>query len=273
MNETTRWLIALDLDGTLFDHDLRIHPRVAEAIGRARAAGHVVTLATGRMYCATRPFAEPLGIAEPLICYQGALVRSEMDVLLHLTLPLTIAREAIAFAQMRGIHVNLYLDDVLYVAEMTPEAMFYHSLSPMAPVEVVGDLLAFLQHEPTKIVFVCDEAETPTLLTEAAQRWGQQAQVVQSHARFVELTHPQVSKGQALLLLAAHLGIPRDRTLAIGDNHNDESMLRAAAVGVAMGNALPEVQAIADWVAPPVEAQGVAVTLERFVLTDEGAGA
>jgi len=156
-------------------------------------------------------------------------VRNETQVLLHLTLPLAIACEAVAFGQARGIHVNVYLDDVLYVAEMTPEARFYHSLSPMAPVEVVGDLLAFLQREP--------------------------------------------SKGQALLLLASHVGISRERTLAIGDNRNDESMLRAAAVGVAMGNASPEVQAVADWVAPPVEAQGVAAALERFVLTDEGAGA
>lgn len=268
-----RWLIALDLDGTLFDHDLRIHPRVAEAIRRTLAAGHVVTLATGRMYCATRPFAEQLGLTAPLICYQGALVRDETNTLLHLTLPLAITREAIAFARAHEVHLNVYLDDVLYVAEMTPEAEFYHSLSPMAPVEVVGDLLAFVQREPTKVVFVCDEAQTPALLAEAAQRWGRVAQVVQSHARFVELTHREVSKGRALLLLAEHLGIAPTRTLAIGDNRNDESMLRAAAVGVAMGNAAPEVQAIADWVAPPVHAQGVAAALERFVLNEAGAGA
>lgn len=261
-----RWLIATDLDGTLFDHRLTIRPRVRAALAAAQAAGHALTLATGRMYRATAPIAAELGIAQPLICYQGALVRQGGQIVQHLTLPLAVAQAAVRFADERGLHLNAYVDDRLFVAQRTPEADYYVSLSPEAEIEEVGDLARFLTHEPTKLVFITEEAALPALLAEAQQRWGQVAQVVRSHARFFELTHPAASKGRALLSLAERLGVPRQRTLAIGDNLNDLSMIEAAGVGVAMGDAPPLLQAAADWVAPPLAQDGLARAIERFVL-------
>jgi hypothetical protein len=266
MSASDRWLIACDLDGTLFDHSLRISSRVRATLAAAQQAGHAVTLATGRMYRATLPFATELAIDQPLICYQGALVRRGDDEIFHLTLPLSITRDAVSFALEHGIHLNAYVDDRLFTAQRTPEAEFYVSLNPAVELELVGDLQSFLTHEPTKLVFIRDEAATERLLPIAVERWGEQAQVVRSHARFVELTHRDASKGSALLHLAKALEIPRERTLAIGDNLNDLSMLREAGVGVAMGNALPTLKIAADWVAPPLSEDGVAAAIERFVL-------
>ncbi|MDQ4079092.1 MAG: Cof-type HAD-IIB family hydrolase [Chloroflexota bacterium] len=264
-----RWLVATDLDGTLFDHSLQVSRRVERAISAALEEGHVVTLVTGRMYCATLPVAEMLKIDQPLICYQGALVRRGEEVIAHHTLPLDVAHDAIRFAKEQGVHLNAYVDDRLFVAERTPEAEFYRSLSPNVVIEPVGDLLDFLVAEPTKLVFVQSEEETARLLPIATERWGQVAQVVRSHPRFVELTHPGASKGRALLELAASLGIPRERTLAVGDNLNDLTMIQAAGVGVAMGNAAPELKEVADWVAPPISEDGLAVAIERFALNDK----
>ncbi len=263
--QTDRWLIATDLDGTLFDHTLEISPRVRRAIAAAHEAGHAVTLATGRMYRATLPIAESLHIEQPLICYQGALVRRGEWVVSHHTLPLPVAHEAIRFATERGFHVNAYLDDQLFVAEENPEVKFYTALSQVS-VEAVGDLITFLTREPTKLVFIQSEEETEKLLPIAMERWGKVAQVVRSYIRFVELTSPVASKGRALMELAASLNIPQARTLAIGDNLNDLTMIEAAGVGVAMGNAMPELKDIADWVAPTQAEDGLAAAIERFVL-------
>jgi Cof subfamily protein (haloacid dehalogenase superfamily) len=271
-----RWLIATDLDGTLFDHTLEIKPRVRRALAAAQDAGHAVTLATGRMYRSARPVAESLRVAYPLICYQGALVCDAEQEVYHRTLPLEIALDALDFAEAQDIHVNVYVDDRLFVAEQTPEAEFYVSLSPTVQIEQVGELKRFLTREPTKLVFIGTEEDATKLLPVATARWGKVAQVVRSHLRFVELTHPVVSKGRALLYLAESLGIPRENTLAIGDNLNDLSMIQAAGVGVAMGNSPPELQAAADWVAPSVWEEGLAVAIERFILlgTDHaGSGA
>jgi Cof subfamily protein (haloacid dehalogenase superfamily) len=261
-----RWLIASDVDGTLTDHSLMILPEVRATIAAAQAKGHIITLATGRMYRATLPFADTLAIDQPLICYQGALVRRHDEVLLHRTVPLEIAHDAIQVAHDRKLHLNAYLDDTLYIEQHTPESAFYEELAPMADPQVVGDMAHFLREEPTKILFVCEEHGALEFLEWAKQRWGDVAQVVQSHPRYVEITHPAASKGAAVMALAEQLGIPRERVLAVGDNHNDISMIGAAGVGVAMGNAAPIIQAVADWVAPTVKAAGLAAAIEKFVL-------
>ncbi len=90
--------------------------------------------------------------------------------------------------------------------------------------------------------------------------------VLRSHELFTEVTPPKASKGNALAFLAARYGISQAETLAVGDSDNDISMIRWAGLGVAMGNAAPEVIAAADWVAPPVAEDGLATIIERFVL-------
>ncbi len=268
MTEDARWLIATDVDGTLLDETLEITSRVREAIAAAQNAGHIVTLATGRMYKATALFAEELGIHRPIICYQGALVRQGEEVLYHQPLPLDIAQECIAYAHEVGLHVHVYVDDVLYIEQPDEETAFYLTLAPMAPIEAVGDLSTYLTREPTKILFVLEPEQTTIFLEYARTRWGARAHVVQSHARFVELAHADVSKGNSVLFLANQIGIPRERILAVGDNHNDISMIQMAGVGVAMGGAAPAIQAIADWVAPSVRESGLAAAIEKFVLNN-----
>ncbi|MBA3533173.1 MAG: HAD-IIB family hydrolase, partial [Ardenticatenales bacterium] len=132
-----RWLIATDLDGTLFDHTLTIAPRVRHALATAQNAGHALTLATGRMYRATLPIAEALAVREPLICYQGALVRRGDAIIHHLTLPLAITQDIVRYGLEHGIHLNAYVNDRLFVAERTAEAEYYTSLSPTVQIESV----------------------------------------------------------------------------------------------------------------------------------------
>jgi hydroxymethylpyrimidine pyrophosphatase-like HAD family hydrolase len=91
-------------------------------------------------------------------------------------------------------------------------------------------------------------------------------QIVRSHRLFVEGNPLDVSKGRALAFVAGCLGVPREATIAVGDNDNDRTMIEWAGLGVAMGNAPAELQAVADYVAPPVDEDGAAEVLERFVL-------
>lgn len=109
-------------------------------------------------------------------------------------------------------------------------------------------------------------AQAAALLQKLTAGLGPSAAVVRSQALFVEVTHPEVSTGRALLALAERVEISRRRILAIGDNHNDLPLIEAAGIGVAMGNATATVKERADWVAPPVEEDGAAVAIERFVL-------
>jgi len=84
---------------------------------------------------------------------------------------------------------------------------------------------------------------------------------------FVEATHPQANKGEAVRYLAEELlDLKPDQVMTVGDNFNDLEMLRYAGLGVAMGDAPAAVKQAADWVAPGVEQDGVAVALEQFLL-------
>ena len=98
------------------------------------------------------------------------------------------------------------------------------------------------------------------------QQFARHAEVVQSHKMFIEIVPQGVNKGSALAWLAQHLGITQHEVMAAGDQGNDVSMVQWAGVGVAMGNAIPDVKQAADWIAPPVTEDGAVAILNRFIL-------
>jgi Cof subfamily protein (haloacid dehalogenase superfamily) len=262
-------LIAADLDGTLMGQDAIISPRVKDALRQAMEKGIKFTIATGRTFDSALLFAQELGINAPLICYQGGLIKDHLNgqVIFQQSLPLPLARELIRFTQQRELHLNVYLDDRAYVERMTPEARYYTGIAK-APVYPIGDLLAFLNRDPMKFIIVlCDDGATEPLIAELGALFAGRMRFVRSYPRFVEGIPLDVSKGHALARLADHLGLSLEETIGIGDNDNDLELVERAGLGVAMGNASPAVKAAADYMAPPVDEEGMVEVIERFVLS------
>jgi hypothetical protein len=261
-------LIAADLDGTLMGKDAIISPKVKDAVRRAVDKGVRFTIATGRAFGSTLPFAEELGINAPLICYQGGLIKDHLSgqVIYEQPVPLPLVQEVIRFTRQRGLHLNVYLDGRAYVERMTPEARYYTEIAKAA-VYPVGDMLAFLDRDPMKFIIVLsdDRATEPLIAELLGTLFAGRMRFVRSYPRFVEGIPLDVSKGHALARLTDHLGIPLGETIGIGDNDNDLEMVARAGLGVAMGNASPAVKAAADYVAPPVDEEGVVEVIERFV--------
>ncbi len=264
---TTIELVALDLDGTLLTEDLHYSQRVAAAIAAAQAHGARVTLATGRAFASARPFAAALGITAPLIGYQGGVIGDPVSgaILHRAAMADADARLAIEQAVAENLDFNLYVNDVVYVRDLRWPNEFYARWFGL-PIQIVPDLTAWLDGGATKFIIIAEPPEADAIEARWKARFGSHLDIVRSHRLFVEGNPRGVSKGTALAWLAARLGIPRERVLAVGDNDNDRSMIEWAGVGVAMGNSPPTLQAVADWVAPSVEGDGVAAALERFVL-------
>lgn len=264
-------LLALDLDDTLLDAGLKIPERSRRAVERAREAGVRVTLATGRMFRSSRPYAEQLGINDYLITYQGALVRHSVtgETLFHRPVPLDLAREVIDLVKSQyGYHINIYLDDFLYVAERTRESELYARHSSV-PLEAVGDLDRFLRErneDPTKVLVVAGEQQLDELITHVRPLFGDRLHITKSKPHFLEFSHPDGHKGHALESIARHYGVNREEIIAVGDSYNDVEMLAYAGLGVAVGNARPEVLKQADYVCPSNEECGVADVVEKFIL-------
>lgn len=265
-------LLALDLDGTIFGDDLTISNRTRAAIEEAQARGVTVTIATGRMFRSARQIAANLGIDAPLICYQGALIRHSAtgETLYHKTIAPPLTHALIAETTERGLHLNVYVDDELYVDRITDQALFYAKINMGLHINEVGDLNVWLQSrgepEPTKLVIVTDASETDGALALFTRMYGEKLQVTKSHARFTEFTNREASKGTALSFLAQRCGVPRDEVMAIGDGHNDLDMIAWAGYGVAMSTAPGVVQRAARIVCPSLERDGAADTIERYVL-------
>ncbi len=263
-------LLAMDLDDTMLNSRLMIPDCSRLAVEQARQAGVRVTLATGRMFCSALPFARELGVEEYLMTYQGGLVKHAVtgDVLLHRPVHLELALEVIELVNRYGYHVNIYLDDVPYIARQTKESELYTSISRI-PMEEVGDLGAFLRERaqnPTKIVVVTREELIDHLQDEVQSLFGHLLHISKSKPHFLEFSHPLGNKGDALAAIASYYGVAREEIIAVGDSYNDLEMLDYAGLGVVVGNARPEIQARADYVCRSNDECGVAEVVEKFIL-------
>jgi Cof subfamily protein (haloacid dehalogenase superfamily) len=243
-----------------------LRPHTRDAIARVRAAGTHVIVVTGRMFRAVLPYVEEAGIDDPVICYQGAVVADPVSgtFLRHVPIPREVALEAIDAIVAAGFHVNCYVDDQLYVAEVTPEARAYADFQGLE-IHAVGPLREWLQDDPTKLVAVGDPKAVDELENELKPRFAGKLFVSKSLPHFLEFAHPDVSKGSGLQFVAERLGFTPAETVACGDGENDRELLDWAGFRVAVANAHQEILARADLVVPDVEHEGVAQLLDAFV--------
>ncbi len=259
-------MLACDFDRTLVWEDGLLRPRTRAAIERARAAGLRVIVVTGRMFRSIRPYLEEAGLDAPVVCYQGAVVAEPATgrFLRHEPIPLELGRETIAALEEEGFPVNCYVDDDLFVAEVTPEAERYASFQRL-PIHAVGNLGAWLSRPPTKLVAIDEPEVLDGLEARMKARFDGRLYISKSLPFFLEFASPDVTKGSGLAFLAEHLGFLPEQTVAFGDGENDVELLEWAGFGVAVANAHERVLAVADWVCPPAAEEGVARVVEAYL--------
>ena len=267
-------LLVVDIDGTIAGHSNTISQRVKQAIASTKAKGIQVAVATGRMYRSALRFHSDIGSTLPLIAYQGAWIQDPAtnQILRHLPVARKMVFALLDYFETPELRdllsVHFYINDELYVRSLTRETKIYAKRSGIKPI-AVGDLRQVLDNEPTKVLALCDDTEIINNLLGnlRLQYTPAELYLTKSVATFFEATNPNVNKGVAVRYLAEELlGLQADNVMTIGDNFNDVAMLEYAGIGVAMGNAPPEVQAVAQWVAPNVEHDGVAIAIEKFLL-------
>jgi Cof subfamily protein (haloacid dehalogenase superfamily) len=265
--------VVLDLDGTVVDDDLRVHPRARAAI-RAAAERLPVIVATGRMFRSARPWAVELDVTQPLVCYQGALIRgvgtgdAPGDVVYEQGLDGDVAVDALEIARRAGWHRQAYHDDELVCEEDRPEAHVYARIAQV-PIRFVDDLLEVARRGTTKLVFVSTEpAVVDECVATMTRELEDRARVTRSTAQFVEVVDPRVNKAAAIDMVCERLGLHLADAVAVGDAPNDVEMIARAGCGVVVRGARPEVLAVAAATCAAPDAAGVADVLQHFGLVD-----
>ncbi|MDX6476588.1 MAG: hypothetical protein QOH95_2099 [Gaiellaceae bacterium] len=258
-------VVATDFDRTLVWEDGTLRPRTLQALHDARDAGLHVIVVTGRMVQSVRRFLEPAELGEPVICYQGAVVAdAEGNWLRHEPIPLELAKEALAALKREGYDPNVYVDDGLYVSDLTRAARDYADFQHLQ-IHEVGDTLDWLDAPPTKLVCVGEPDALDGVESRMKQAFDERLYISKSLPYFLEFAQAGVTKGAGLDFLSEHMGFTREQTVAFGDGENDVELVEWPAYGVAVENAHDRVKAVANWICPPASEEGVAQVIEAFL--------
>lgn len=260
----------LDLDGTLVGAANTVSSPVRRAVAAARAKGCVVVLCTGRSRVSTEPIADQLGFRTHAIVSNGAVV---LDLATREIIARNVLTEEHALGAIRAL-LDFGVAPQVYEDAIESARILYH---PDHPIEIYSpdrqrpwpQLRTSLPFLPVSISSYGPEQSLRPVADRMAALPPAGTQIVQAgtHAMWcLEIHHPDSGKHRGLDHVCRRLGIDPAETMAIGDHVNDIALLQVAGIGVAMGNALPEVKAAADFVTEPFERDGVAAAIEQFVL-------
>jgi HAD superfamily hydrolase (TIGR01484 family) len=256
-------LIALDVDGTIIDYDEALSERVRSAVRGVIDAGHHVVVATGRSLPGTLPVLDRLGLLRGwCVCSNGGITL-RLDPELPNGYEVT---ELVTFDPAPALRLlREHLPTALYAVENV--GVGFRLTAPFPPGELYGQLdyvdFEELLTTPATRVIVRSPEHTPQDFLRIIERVGLHGvSYAVGWTAWLDLAPDGVSKASALEPVRATLGVPLERTLAVGDGRNDVEMLSWAARAVAMGQAEPELLAVADEVAATVEDDGLADVLE-----------
>ncbi len=264
-------LIFSDFDNTMLRSDLTVGEKTIAAIKDYIARGGHVVVCTGRMTCSINSWREKLGIGDqpiPTVGFAGSHIVDRDDKTLHIeTMDVDEVIRMLKMGEELGVYTHFYDTDYVYVAEENDINRNYRAITG-AKLKVVGKLSDYLAaHRDMSVVksmVVTAHTDMPRVV-EAYRTLGLKGiDAVTSNPNFLDFTASTAGKGEGLRRVAELLGIPMSETIAVGDNQNDISMIKAAGLGVAVGNALPEVKEIADYVAVPNDQDPIAQIIAEF---------
>lgn len=251
-------MIVSDVDGTLVDHTEKIPPELVAAVRRCREAGIVFALSTGRTNELANPFIAALGITDPCVEANGAYIRQGDRCLLEHGFSIAPIREILYQAHGAGLTVTLADTCVERATGMTDYVREHQRIGgrfktplPLEEIDWEQDrfqkVMVMDEHRTGKI-----EAIRPRLAAFSSHYW-----ITTYSDKAIELGPKGCNKASGVKELADLLQIDMEDVMACGDFWNDFEMISQVGWGVAVGNALPELKAAANYVARGTYAMGV----------------
>lgn len=267
-------VLALDLDGTLTNHERKITPRTMRALQAAMQKGVLVVLASGRPTAGIEPLAKELDLYHKggyILSYNGGTVLDckTGQILYQNEVPAQLIPSICAFAKEQEVALISY-NDVGVISESPddPWARKECDISKI-PMIAVNSLAQYITFPISKMLVTLDPARMEAVKTAMQQRFAGQLEIYPSCPFFIEVMPRGIAKDAGLAVLLERLGLTPENLMACGDGANDHAMISYAGVGVAMQNADPVVKAVATYVTvADNDNDGVAEAIEAFILAE-----
>lgn len=267
-------LITLDVDGTLLNSRLELTRGNRVAIERACAAGFCVALSTGRCLAEIREVVGDMPQIRYMICENGAIVYDrQLDRTLHVDpVPAVEVRYILDCVEGERLTIQVFHENRSYFNRPNPD--FAQSCGVGEYRDTFSRSGLFDEHifddfdarsfiiEKVNLYFEADAARVRVW----EKLKGRPLKLAPSIGHMLECVSVNADKGRGLRMLCAQLKLPLESVIAVGDSMNDVEILRAAGLAVAMGNACAGAKAAADVIAPDCDHDGVAWTIERYLL-------
>lgn len=257
--------IFLDVDDTLIGSDKKVSPGNLAAIKRARQAGKLVTIATGRGYKGSSAIWREIGIQGPVIVYGGACVMDTRggEILFTADIAPSLITEALEFSHELGLIAQIYQGDAVIVEEDNDISRRYVSLMDL-PYHIDADIRRREWRDVPKVLAFAPLAQEQEMVQKYRERFQGRLEVASSKPGYIELNRYGSNKGTTMLRLAEQMGFSREELIAVGDNTLDLQMIEMAGLGVCVENGQQVVKDIADVIAPACDADGVKWVIDRY---------
>lgn len=263
-------IIALDIDGTLYNDEKKITPVTAKALKTAQENGNTVVLASGRPTPGLYIQSKELELEKYhglLISYNGGKVTDVTtgEVLYENPVPNKIAKKLLK--HLESFNVNPIVDDgkYIYTNNLTAFKNDFESQQNRLELKKVDNIHDSVDFDPVKILIAAPHEILFPVVDDICRPFENELSFVMSAPFYLEATVKGVTKADALKQIGERLGVDRKDIISFGDAENDMSMIQFAGVGVAMGNACDTLKKAADMITLSNNDDGIAYALEKLL--------
>ena len=259
-------MIATDIDGTILPFNSDFSENTKLCINKLEKNGVKVILVTGRMHSSALPLAKELNLKTPIISYQGGLIKDyNGETLFQTNLDESYAKDIIDWARKNDVHINLYINDELYV-ENDNEMIQSYVKGKFVDYKVCSFDDLELKNINKILALDIYNSERVSQWVEILKEKYPNLYIVKSTPYYCEIGPSNAKKSIGVKFLCKKYGISQDEVLTIGDQNNDIDLVQCGGIGVAMGNATDELKACADFITDTCENDGFVRAVEKFVL-------
>ena len=268
LNSPPYKLVVFDVDGTLQDSSHRLPVFTRKILMALKDRGIQISFATGKSLPAVQKLATDLEINIPLILTNGCVLQDRFGKVLYTAhLPMDVVKHVISICDQTSSELALFIHNDIYVKRSTQNLSLLVEYGA-DPLKEIGEWSVIYSIMPeTQQILVVDRHPQQHLVeleTIMIKELGENANICQSIPEMLDIMPAGISKAAGIQKLANHLGIELAEVIAFGDSHNDIEMVKAARLGVAVANSVPELLASADVVVGSNDEEGPAHYLQAI---------